>query len=156
MTTSVIQYSFSSAFIHAHIDCGKTHAVIELPSQHWGFYFNASSDDLRSSDMIRLHSTIQSTWMIPENLLLLTDKSTTRRRWCSSSLGSSSSTAWMSLAAMNVYKRKVDSLAIMSPWTVQRSLQYSLPPISQVFRSPWALSLGFGPRCVRGYERMSH
>ncbi|KAI8345733.1 hypothetical protein B0O80DRAFT_471947, partial [Mortierella sp. GBAus27b] len=25
--------------------CGKTHAVIELLSQHWGFYFNASSDD---------------------------------------------------------------------------------------------------------------
>ncbi|CAO3568650.1 unnamed protein product [Mortierella alpina] len=25
--------------------CGKTRAVIELLSQHWGFYFNASSDD---------------------------------------------------------------------------------------------------------------
>ncbi|KAI8356218.1 hypothetical protein B0O80DRAFT_446896 [Mortierella sp. GBAus27b] len=25
--------------------CGKTRAVIELLSQHWGFYFNALSDD---------------------------------------------------------------------------------------------------------------
>ncbi|KAK3806217.1 MAG: LOW QUALITY PROTEIN: hypothetical protein J3R72DRAFT_481266 [Linnemannia gamsii] len=25
--------------------CGKTRAVIELLSQHWGFYFNASNDD---------------------------------------------------------------------------------------------------------------
>ncbi|KAF9113508.1 hypothetical protein BGX30_006927, partial [Mortierella sp. GBA39] len=39
--------------------CGKTRAVIELSSQHWGFYFNASSDDWGSSDMITLHSTVQ-------------------------------------------------------------------------------------------------
>ncbi|KAG0315368.1 hypothetical protein BG000_005218, partial [Podila horticola] len=39
--------------------CGKTRAVIELLSQHWGFYFNASSDDWGSSDMITLHSTVQ-------------------------------------------------------------------------------------------------
>ncbi|KAF9114427.1 hypothetical protein BGX30_006619, partial [Mortierella sp. GBA39] len=38
--------------------CGKTRAVIELLSQHWGFYFNASSDDWGSSDMMTLHSTI--------------------------------------------------------------------------------------------------
>ncbi|KAF9343617.1 hypothetical protein BGX34_006552, partial [Mortierella sp. NVP85] len=31
--------------------CGKTRAVIELLSQHWGFYFNASSDDWGSEDM---------------------------------------------------------------------------------------------------------
>ncbi|KAF9344405.1 hypothetical protein BGX26_004416 [Mortierella sp. AD094] len=39
--------------------CGKTRAVIELLSQHWGFYFNASSDDWGSSDMITLHSTVR-------------------------------------------------------------------------------------------------
>lgn len=37
----------------------QTRAVIELLSQHWGFYFNASNDDWGSSDMISLHSTIQ-------------------------------------------------------------------------------------------------
>ncbi|KAI8345730.1 hypothetical protein B0O80DRAFT_266271 [Mortierella sp. GBAus27b] len=37
----------------------KTRAVIELLSQHWGFYFNASSDDWGSSDMIPHHSTVQ-------------------------------------------------------------------------------------------------
>ncbi|KAF9090917.1 hypothetical protein BGX27_002117 [Mortierella sp. AM989] len=39
--------------------CGKTRAVIELLSQHWGFYFNASNDDWGSGDMMTLHSTIQ-------------------------------------------------------------------------------------------------
>ncbi|KAF9114994.1 hypothetical protein BGX30_006421, partial [Mortierella sp. GBA39] len=39
--------------------CGKTHAVIEPLSQHWGFYFNASSDDWGSSDIMTLHSTVQ-------------------------------------------------------------------------------------------------
>ncbi|KAG0248148.1 hypothetical protein BG011_000424, partial [Mortierella polycephala] len=39
--------------------CGKTRAVIELLSQHWGFYFNASSDDWGSNDMITLHSIVQ-------------------------------------------------------------------------------------------------
>ncbi|KAF9924400.1 hypothetical protein BGZ67_009274 [Mortierella alpina] len=39
--------------------CGKTRAVTELLSQHWGFYFNASSDDWGSGDMITLHSTVQ-------------------------------------------------------------------------------------------------
>ncbi|KAF9923555.1 hypothetical protein BGZ67_009766, partial [Mortierella alpina] len=39
--------------------CGKTRAVIELLSQQWGFYFNASSDDWGSSDMLTLHSTVQ-------------------------------------------------------------------------------------------------
>ncbi|KAG0197469.1 hypothetical protein BGX33_000595, partial [Mortierella sp. NVP41] len=39
--------------------CGKTRAVIELLSQHWGFYFNASGDDWGSSDMMTLHSTVQ-------------------------------------------------------------------------------------------------
>ncbi|KAF9984705.1 hypothetical protein BGZ65_012828 [Modicella reniformis] len=39
--------------------CGKTRAVIELLSQHWGFYFNASSDDWGSDDMITLHSTVK-------------------------------------------------------------------------------------------------
>ncbi|KAG9319039.1 hypothetical protein KVV02_000923, partial [Mortierella alpina] len=39
--------------------CGKTRAVIELLSQHWEFYFNASSDDWGSSDMLTLHSTVQ-------------------------------------------------------------------------------------------------
>ncbi|KAK3837891.1 MAG: hypothetical protein JOS17DRAFT_837592 [Linnemannia elongata] len=39
--------------------CGKTRAVVELLSQYWGFYFNASSDDWGSSDMITLHSTVQ-------------------------------------------------------------------------------------------------
>ncbi|KAF9084082.1 hypothetical protein BGX27_003926, partial [Mortierella sp. AM989] len=39
--------------------CGKTRAVIELLSQHWGFYFNASSDDWGSGDIVTLHSTVQ-------------------------------------------------------------------------------------------------
>ncbi|KAG0058060.1 hypothetical protein BGZ90_005170 [Linnemannia elongata] len=39
--------------------CGKTRAVIELLSQHWGFYFNASNDDWGSSDMMTLHSTVR-------------------------------------------------------------------------------------------------
>ncbi|KAG0272460.1 hypothetical protein BGZ96_005306, partial [Linnemannia gamsii] len=39
--------------------CGKTRAVIELLSQHWGFYFNASGDDWGSGDMMTLHSTVQ-------------------------------------------------------------------------------------------------
>ncbi|KAF9969015.1 hypothetical protein BGZ73_008842, partial [Actinomortierella ambigua] len=39
--------------------CGKTRAVIELLSQHWGFYFNASNDDWGSTDMMTLHSTVQ-------------------------------------------------------------------------------------------------
>ena len=33
--------------------------MIELLSQHWGFYFNASSDDWGSGDMISLHSTVK-------------------------------------------------------------------------------------------------
>jgi len=40
--------------------CGKTRAVIELLSQHWGFYFNASSDDWESADMMTLHSTVDN------------------------------------------------------------------------------------------------
>ncbi|KAF9123631.1 hypothetical protein BG015_005274, partial [Linnemannia schmuckeri] len=39
--------------------CGKTRAVIELLSQHWGFYFNASHDDWGSDDMMTLRSTVQ-------------------------------------------------------------------------------------------------
>ncbi|KAF9924655.1 hypothetical protein BGZ67_009152, partial [Mortierella alpina] len=39
--------------------CGKTRAVIELLSQHWGFYFNASSDDWGAGDMMALHSIVQ-------------------------------------------------------------------------------------------------
>ncbi|KAG0196176.1 hypothetical protein BGX33_001959, partial [Mortierella sp. NVP41] len=39
--------------------CGKTRAVIELLSQHWEFYFNASNDDWGSSDMMTLHSTVR-------------------------------------------------------------------------------------------------
>jgi len=31
---------------------------MELLSQHWGFYFNASSDDWGSADMMTLHSTV--------------------------------------------------------------------------------------------------
>ncbi|KAF9899215.1 hypothetical protein EC991_009285 [Linnemannia zychae] len=39
--------------------CGKTPAVIELLSQHWGFYFNASNDDWGSDDMMTLRSAVQ-------------------------------------------------------------------------------------------------
>ncbi|KAK3810463.1 MAG: hypothetical protein J3R72DRAFT_530348 [Linnemannia gamsii] len=39
--------------------CGKTRAVIELLSQHWGFYFNASNDDWGSDDMMTLRSAVQ-------------------------------------------------------------------------------------------------
>ncbi|KAF9537746.1 hypothetical protein EC957_007713 [Mortierella hygrophila] len=41
--------------------CGKTRAVIELLSQHWGFYFNASNDDWGSDDMMTLRSAVQNT-----------------------------------------------------------------------------------------------
>jgi hypothetical protein len=44
----------------AHLGCGKTRAVIELLSQHWGFYFNASSDDWGSADMMTLFNTVHS------------------------------------------------------------------------------------------------
>lgn len=36
---------FSTAYLDVHIGCGMTRAVIEPLSQHWGFYFNALSDD---------------------------------------------------------------------------------------------------------------
>ncbi|KAF9318228.1 hypothetical protein BG003_011622 [Podila horticola] len=39
--------------------CGKTRAVIELLSQQWGFYFNASSDDWGSNDKTTLHSAVE-------------------------------------------------------------------------------------------------
>ncbi|KAI1286152.1 hypothetical protein EDD11_000563, partial [Mortierella claussenii] len=39
--------------------CGKTRAVIELLSQHWGFYFNAAGDDWGSNDMMTFHSAVQ-------------------------------------------------------------------------------------------------
>ncbi|KAF9964749.1 hypothetical protein BGZ73_001731, partial [Actinomortierella ambigua] len=34
--------------------CGKTRGMIELLSRHWGFYFNASADDLGSNDVFNL------------------------------------------------------------------------------------------------------
>ncbi|OAQ29383.1 hypothetical protein K457DRAFT_125861 [Linnemannia elongata AG-77] len=40
--------------------CGKTRAVIELLSQHWGFYFNAADDDWGSGDVMTLYNTIRS------------------------------------------------------------------------------------------------
>ncbi|KAF9342788.1 hypothetical protein BGX34_007663 [Mortierella sp. NVP85] len=39
--------------------CGKTRAVIELLSQHWGFYFNADDDDWGSGDMMTLYGTVR-------------------------------------------------------------------------------------------------
>jgi hypothetical protein len=42
------------------IGCGKTRAVIELLSQHWGFYFNAADDDWGSGDMMTLYKTVSS------------------------------------------------------------------------------------------------
>jgi hypothetical protein len=41
------------------IGCGKTRAVIELLSQHWGFYFNAADDDWGSHDMMTLYGSIR-------------------------------------------------------------------------------------------------
>ncbi|KAG0053924.1 hypothetical protein BGZ90_006089 [Linnemannia elongata] len=40
--------------------CGKTRAMIELLSQHWGFYFNAADDDWGSNDMMTLYNTVRS------------------------------------------------------------------------------------------------
>ncbi|KAF9398094.1 hypothetical protein BGZ76_008226, partial [Entomortierella beljakovae] len=40
--------------------CGKTRAAIELLSQHWGFFFNASGDDWGSEDMTTLQSDVLS------------------------------------------------------------------------------------------------
>ncbi|KAG0364878.1 hypothetical protein BGX24_004416, partial [Mortierella sp. AD032] len=40
--------------------CGKTRAVIELLSQHWGFYFNAADDDWGSDDMMTLYNTVRT------------------------------------------------------------------------------------------------
>ncbi|KAF9979805.1 hypothetical protein BGZ65_005991 [Modicella reniformis] len=37
----------------------QTRAVIELLSQHWGFYFNASSDDWGSHDVMALFDTVR-------------------------------------------------------------------------------------------------
>jgi len=34
--------------------CGKTRGILELLSRRWGFYFNASSDDLGSADIVKL------------------------------------------------------------------------------------------------------
>ncbi|KAF9081366.1 hypothetical protein BGX23_000966 [Mortierella sp. AD031] len=39
--------------------CGKTRAVIELLSQHWGFYFNAADDDWGSGDMMTLYGFVR-------------------------------------------------------------------------------------------------
>ncbi|KAG0012100.1 hypothetical protein BGZ82_002729 [Podila clonocystis] len=39
--------------------CGKTRSVLELLCQHWGFYFNGSSDDWGSNDVTTLLSTVQ-------------------------------------------------------------------------------------------------
>ncbi|KAI8349875.1 hypothetical protein B0O80DRAFT_531652 [Mortierella sp. GBAus27b] len=39
--------------------CGKTRAVIELLSQHWGFYFNAADDDWGSGDMMALYGSVR-------------------------------------------------------------------------------------------------
>lgn len=41
------------------IGCGKTRAAIELLSQHWGFYFNASNDDWGSDDTTTVRSVVQ-------------------------------------------------------------------------------------------------
>ncbi|KAF9143534.1 hypothetical protein BG015_000404 [Linnemannia schmuckeri] len=38
--------------------CGKTRAVIELLTQHWGFYFNAADDDWGSGDMMTLFDSV--------------------------------------------------------------------------------------------------
>ncbi|KAF9119661.1 hypothetical protein BGX30_003700, partial [Mortierella sp. GBA39] len=40
--------------------CGKTRAVIELLSQHLGFYFNAADDDWGSDDTMTLYDTVRS------------------------------------------------------------------------------------------------
>lgn len=42
---------FTKFIFHVLIGCGKTRAVIELPSQHWGFYFNAVDDDWGIGDI---------------------------------------------------------------------------------------------------------
>ncbi|KAG0249257.1 hypothetical protein BG011_009458 [Mortierella polycephala] len=39
--------------------CGKTRAVLEVLSQRWGFYFNASGDDWGSNDMSTLQSVVK-------------------------------------------------------------------------------------------------
>ncbi|OAQ35724.1 hypothetical protein K457DRAFT_27398 [Linnemannia elongata AG-77] len=40
--------------------CGKTRGIIELLSRRWGFYFNASEDDLGSNDVVTLIRRIKS------------------------------------------------------------------------------------------------
>ncbi|KAF9176639.1 hypothetical protein BGZ51_000167, partial [Haplosporangium sp. Z 767] len=40
--------------------CGKTHGMIELLSRQWGFYFNASGEDLGSDDMTTLQAQVGS------------------------------------------------------------------------------------------------
>lgn len=75
--------------------CGKTRAVIELLSQHWGFYFNASRDDWGSNDMITLHSAVQKHLKDTGRSFIVDHKSTTplqeRQRCFYFSLDSSSS-----------------------------------------------------------------
>ena len=43
--------------------CGKTRIAIELLSNQWAYYFNASSDDLGSDDMTSLLN-IRDDWIL--------------------------------------------------------------------------------------------
>jgi hypothetical protein len=74
--------------------------VIELLSQHWGFYFNASNDDWGSDDMMTLRPAVQK-YLNDTRGSFIVDREANngyarRRHFYSFSLVfSSSSTVWM-------------------------------------------------------------
>ncbi|KAF9993230.1 hypothetical protein BGZ65_011289, partial [Modicella reniformis] len=98
------------------IGCGKTRAVIELLSQHWGFYFNAADDDWGSGDMMTLYGSIR------DHLKDLQASYTV-----------------MDLEANNAYARKITLLLFLSRLLVFKHC-LNVPGGSDTFTSArWAL-----------------
>ncbi|KAG0008825.1 hypothetical protein BGZ81_003864, partial [Podila clonocystis] len=96
--------------------CGKTRAVIELLSQHWGFYFNATDDDWGSGDTMTLYGSIR------DHLKDLQASYTV-----------------MDLEANNAYARKITLLLFLSRLLVFKYC-ISVPGSSVTFTSArWAL-----------------
>ncbi|KAF9325121.1 hypothetical protein BG006_011376 [Podila minutissima] len=96
--------------------CGKTRAVIELLSQHWGFYFNAADDDWGSGDMMTLYGSVR------DHLKDLQASYTV-----------------MDLEANNAYARKITLLLFLSRLLIFKYC-ISVPGSSETFNSArWAL-----------------
>jgi len=98
------------------IGCGKTRAVIELLSRHWGFYFNAADDDWGSDDMMTLYGSVR------DHLKDLQASCTV-----------------VDLEANNAYARKITLLLFLSRLLVFKHC-LSVPGSSETFTSArWAL-----------------